>query len=189
MNRKTSKKKSIHEELDVASRRGESKVDSNRMNQHLHFDEEFDLDEYIPVWLVRTQLNLRNTIKPEGRPPARAISKITKSEFRLLVNVALKGPLSPSEIAKVIGLDRATVTRTLATLVKKGLVSTHRDKTDQRSKSLLLTEKGRSMCDELIPPMKAFGIYLDSALTEYEKRSLRRILNKLVAASRTYSSE
>ena len=147
---------------------------------------DFDIDSYIPYRLVQTQLWMHSVINPENTPDAQAIAVLSKTEFRVITLIALKGPIAPSDIAANVGLDRAVATRCLSSLRRKGLIVTHRSEIDQRSKSASLTQTGVNFCDQVIPIMQNFGRYLDDALTSTEKEALLNILGKLLASSHSY---
>ena len=53
-------------------------------------------------------------------------------------------PLTISSIATKLGLDPATVVRTIDSLEKRGLVERRRDKQDRRKVFILFTESGRA---------------------------------------------
>lgn len=148
---------------------------------------DFDFDEYIPLWLVRVQSEMRNSIRPENIPSVERIAKISKSEFRVLIVAAFKSPVSPSTVAETLGIDRSVVARIIRLLKKKGLIETRQSADDLRSKLLQLSDKGVSICNELIPVMRDFNLYLDKSITEHEKKTLKRILEKLLISSLSYS--
>lgn len=51
---------------------------------------------------------------------------------------------APTQVAAYLGATKGTVSQTLKTLVRKGLLEEHRSSTDRRSFSLELTEQGRT---------------------------------------------
>ena len=154
--------------------------------RHNPVETEFDFDEYIPLWLVRTQSVMRNTITPENVPSAKAIATLSKNEFRVLIVTALKGPISPSEVAEALGVDRSIVTRMINSLTRKSLIETRSSLEDLRSKILYLSDKGIRLSDEMIPVMHDFNGYLDQSITDDEKATLKRILEKLLISSLSY---
>ena len=93
-----------------------------------------------------------------------------------------------TQIADKLGLDPAIVTRSISTLTTKGLTTTQVHPTDQRSKSVHITEKGRLLCDELIAVLRRFDDYLGNLLDKSESEMLSKILNKLLIGSRVYRS-
>jgi len=72
------------------------------------------------------------------------------SQFGVLVALALAEEATVSKLARMLGLDRTTMTRNLGPLERQGLVaSTTGD--DARNRVLRLTEKGRAMLERGLP--------------------------------------
>lgn len=153
------------------------------------FDTDFELEHYIPFKLVQAELNMRKAIAPESIDAAKKVAKLSKNEFRVIAYIALKGPIAPSQIALQVGLGRAVVTRSIASLTHKKLVAASPNEADQRSKFIHLSDKGVRLCEQFIPKMQRFGEYLDEALTVQEKDTLMQLLGKLLIASKNYNPE
>lgn len=84
------------------------------------------------------------------------------------------------EIAKLLGKDKATISRSLNSLEKKGLITRKSDiKNDKRSNKIMLTPKGEMILDETLLEVTQFRENLTSKLTPNEHQSLFRILDKL----------
>ena len=128
-------------------------------------------------------------LRPESSPSVREIAQISKTESRVMLVAAFDKGTTPSEISDKIGLDRATVTRTLGKLVSKSLVDLTVSQSDQRSKRVYLTEQGGRLCQELILRMKEFDTHLAGLLSEEEKVSLANILAKLLEGTRNFSPD
>lgn len=151
------------------------------------YESDFDFDQYIPFRLVRTQLWMHRMHPPESTPRVKRIANISKVESRVILVVALNCAITPSQTADKLGFDPAIVARTISTLVSKELVVTQAHKTDQRSKSLHLTSRGKRLCDELIAVLRHFDEYLKTVIDESEAEQLSLILDKLLIGSREYS--
>lgn len=150
---------------------------------------EFNLLTYIPFQLVRTQLNLHGTLRTENAPSVKSIATLSKTEFRVFTLIASTKDQTPSEIANTFGFDRAVVARAIATLVNKNLIETEPIKSDLRSKSVKLTQKGTQMAATANKIMSVYGAHLDNALTPDEKAMLFSILEKLLAANEAFSEQ
>lgn len=153
------------------------------------FTSDFELEQYIPFKLVQTELNMRKVITLETSDAAKEIASISKNEFRVIIYVAMKAPISPSNIAESIGMDRAVTTRCIASLERKILVVTERSTDDQRSKLVYLSTKGVNVCKQFVSKMQAFSDHLDAALSSKEKIQLMALLHKLLLASNEYIEE
>jgi DNA-binding MarR family transcriptional regulator len=89
--------------------------------------------------------------------------------------------LTPSELSKVCGRDRSTLTSTLKGLSIRGLIERRQNPDDQRSYSVLLTDEGRKMHSRL----HAFAQEHDRRLDEIvgkDKAALVAILARIVGA-------
>lgn len=146
----------------------------------------FDIYQYIPFRLVQTQLKMHASIRPEKTERAAALANLSQTEFRILILLASKGPMAPSVIADEYGFDRAVVTRSLSTLVKKLLLTNERDKDNQRSKVATLTALGEQYADIEFSVLRKYGTHLDAALDEGEKDTLFKLLEKLLDANNVY---
>ena len=67
-----------------------------------------------------------------------------------LVNV---GPTLQRDLGQLLGVERATLSGVVATLVRKGLVDQRPDAVDQRQRMLCVTDAGRDLWDRLPDPV------------------------------------
>jgi DNA-binding MarR family transcriptional regulator len=74
-----------------------------------------------------------------------------------------------------------TMVRTIDRMTRDGLVTRVPDPDDGRLTRIYLTERGRSLRDELIPKAIAVNAATLGRLTPAEGRTLRRLLGKLVS--------
>ena len=151
-------------------------------------DCKFDIYDYIPFRLVTAQLRMHGTLKAEGVESVSSIETLSKTEFRVIVLISSTGPISPSQIAHEYGFDRAVVTRAISTLVKKDLLEYEKSESDQRSKIFRLTPKGEDYVHAGEAVMREYGEHLDRALTPAEKRTLFRLLDKLLSANSEFAT-
>jgi DNA-binding MarR family transcriptional regulator len=100
-------------------------------------------------------------------------------DWRIIASLGHMAPVSYNELAISIGMDRAGISRTIASLVRRGYIERHTDAADKRQSILVLTRKGVAAYDQLRPIAKAREQRLLSVLTQQERRTLARILGKL----------
>lgn len=81
---------------------------------------------------------------------------VTLAQCHALLELEAFGVASLSELAGELGLDKSTLSRTIDSLVKEGLVERATSSSDRRAVRISLTAKGRQnaaginkMCDEL----------------------------------------
>jgi MarR family transcriptional regulator, organic hydroperoxide resistance regulator len=97
----------------------------------------------------------------------------------LLEELARDDRLTPGELARRIGVDVSTITRTAQRMEAAGLVERVADTGDARLVRVALTAEGRSVADRL--PALLAGVYDEAlaALTADERRDLVRLLRRL----------
>ena len=71
--------------------------------------------------------------------------------FPLIHLLWMRGPCSPSEATRALGVSPASISQVLGELVRQRLVSSRKDRNDQRRRILDLTQKGRRLASELEP--------------------------------------
>jgi DNA-binding MarR family transcriptional regulator len=90
------------------------------------------------------------------------------------------GAHTPAELAENAGVTRATMTGLIDTLERDGLVHREPDLADRRRLSVALTKKGEAFIKALLPVHFRRIAELMSPLSENERKTLVRLLNKVV---------
>jgi DNA-binding MarR family transcriptional regulator len=70
---------------------------------------------------------------------------VTLPQYRVLVELAVRGPQRVADLAGVLGVDPSTGTRMCDRLVRKGLVSRRRAHADRRAVRVSLAPAGRDL--------------------------------------------
>ncbi len=109
--------------------------------------------------------------------------ELTNGQFSLLTS--LNRPKSPQmrAVAKLLSMDRTTLTAALKPLKRRGLVKIEVDKEDRRSRLLLLTEAGRALLAKALPIWEREHTAIEQEL----KRSADLLRADLLSLSRTPS--
>jgi DNA-binding MarR family transcriptional regulator len=81
-------------------------------------------------------------------------ARITAPQFSLLSALARQGPVSLSDLAAALGMDRTTLTRNLKPLQRDGLVASA-EGDDRRVRLLTLTAAGRIRLSDAEPLWRA----------------------------------
>ena len=110
----------------------------------------------------------------EGTPVARGTGKLTT-----LFLVAANPGISPAEIARALGKDRAAMVRLIDHIEAEGLLVRRPSPVGRRSQALMVTEKGRRQLARYERMAKAYDAEFFAGLTERERELLRRIVIKL----------
>lgn len=81
---------------------------------------------------------------------AGAIAGLTLPEYRVTVALMSRGPLGVAGLQQAMLIDKAWISRTLASLSRKGLVESFDDPTDGRRTTFRLSRDGRRAASALI---------------------------------------
>jgi len=76
---------------------------------------------------------------------------LTSGQFSLLMSLNQPAPPSVGSIARLLGMDRTTLTANLKPLERQGLVETIVDPDDRRSRLLVLKAAGRKRLTAALP--------------------------------------
>jgi DNA-binding MarR family transcriptional regulator len=88
-------------------------------------------------------------------------------------------PRTPADLAEMAGVTRATITGLVDTLERDGLVTRAHDSDDRRMMVIHLTPKGHATLEEIMPGhFKQMATQM-APLSEHERRTLVRLLNKI----------
>jgi DNA-binding MarR family transcriptional regulator len=84
----------------------------------------------------------RALVAVAARSLATVADDVTLAQYRVLIELASRGPLRLADLAGALGVDRSTATRMCDRLVRKGLVSRRRISADRRGVRVALTSAG-----------------------------------------------
>lgn len=110
------------------------------------------------------------------------------TQYSLLTHVLRLGPLAPGELARHMGLDASTLTRNLQPLLAAGWLVQEAG-ADARSRSISLTEAGRSKQGEAQRRWKAAQLQVNRVLGSDRVDALHRLLDECTAALRADAGE
>ncbi len=86
---------------------------------------------------------------------------VTLSQYRVLVELAARGPMRLADLAAVLGVDRSTATRMSDRLARKRLVQRRRLGEDRRGVRVSLTASGRQLVEQVTRNRRAeIGVIL-----------------------------
>jgi DNA-binding MarR family transcriptional regulator len=101
--------------------------------------------------------------------------------YSILTILAEYEELTPSDLSRVCGRDRSTLTATLKGLVIRGLIERHQNPDDQRSYSVRLTDEGLKMQRRLHAIARQHDKRLDEIVGE-DKEVMLAVLARIVNA-------
>lgn len=113
---------------------------------------------------------------------------LTNGQFSLMMSLNRPEPPSMAEVARLLAMDRTTLTAALKPLRRRGLVRIKPDPHDRRARLMMLTPKGRRLLARAVPVWKSTHLAIEGLLGNREPDRLRnnlRALSKETAASAT----
>ncbi len=144
-------------------------------------DSDFELEEYLPYQIHRLSNLIHQVSGLVTVRHLKAAKTLTNREYRVIFIIGSLGPHSPVQVARLSGIDNATVTRAVRSLRSRGLVTTRDNPEDRRAKDIVFTAAGRALWRKLFPIMYERGAALDEAFSERERKTFNRLLAKLNA--------
>jgi DNA-binding MarR family transcriptional regulator len=104
------------------------------------------------------------------------------TQLAVLVAIAVEGAMSITALAKLMVMDRSTLTRNLRPLEEEGLVAVGLEGW-RRSRTLEVTEKGRSRLGDALPLWKQAQETLRDKLGEQNWVNIHSDLDRLIRAA------
>ncbi|MDH2434963.1 MarR family transcriptional regulator [Pokkaliibacter sp. MBI-7] len=101
-------------------------------------------------------------------------------EWRILATLGVSSePLSAKFIGEQTWMDKAKVSRAMASLVSKGLVDRERERGDHRQSRITLSEAGWELYRRLVPKARTWEQALLAEMSDDDKAALHRLLGVL----------
>lgn len=104
---------------------------------------------------------------------------ITPREYTVLAVLAERSPLSQTQVAEILGLDRTTILKLGASLERKRLVVRERDAKDARAYAVALTPAGNRLRAEAFELLLACEARFLAPLTRKERKQLHDLLERV----------
>lgn len=134
-----------------------------------------DLDRYVPAFMTW----IANKLSRGASQHYLAVFDVGIETWRVLVLLAVHRSISAQQVSRVIGMDKASVSRCFKSMQARGLVTMGLDATDGRLRIATLTKKGRDLHDQIL------GIALEreraflAVLDDDERETLIGLLRRL----------
>jgi len=137
------------------------------------------LEEFLPYRLSL----LSNTVSGAIAAAYRDKFNIDMPEWRLMMVLAEYPGSSAEEVCRRTRMEKSVVSRAVARLLERHLLTRKVDTNDRRRSILELTRTGVSVYDEVTPVATDYTRRLLAGLTADEKSLLDRLLRKLQAGA------
>ncbi len=137
---------------------------------------DLDLDDSVGYQVRMTnrafQTRLRERIEPFG---------VSSGMWYFLRLLWQKDGQTQRELGRRIGLMDPTAFAALSSMERRGLVTRIKDRTDRRKISVLLTERGKALRDQMLPLAHEINAEGLRSLTQTEIKTLLRLLKRIEA--------
>ena len=134
-----------------------------------------DLDRYVPAFLTW----IANKLSRGASQHYLTVFDVGIETWRCLVLLAVEGKISAQKVSKVVGMDKASVSRCFKSMQERGLITFSLDDEDGRLRLATLTKKGRALHDQIIGVALERERVLLSILTDTERDTLIGLLKRL----------
>ena len=102
-----------------------------------------------------------------------------RRDWRVILQLASRGPLTNRELSAMVGLDAANITRVVQNLNELGYVTTRTSATDRRKQIISLTAEGAAAHDAIAPQRKQVGEALLECFSPEEAEQFFNFLDRL----------
>ena len=137
--------------------------------------EVIDLDRYVPAYLTW----IANKLSRGASQHYLAAFDVGIEVWRCLVLLAIEGSITAQQISRVIGMDKASVSRCFKSMQARGLITLSLDSADGRARLASLTPKGRDLHDRIMSiALERERVFL-SVLSPTEQNTLIKLLKRL----------
>ncbi|HET6618335.1 MAG TPA: MarR family winged helix-turn-helix transcriptional regulator [Dongiaceae bacterium] len=133
----------------------------------------FRLEEFLPY---RLSVATNRISRAFARHYEREFG-ISIPEWRAIAVLGAFAPLSSNAICERTAMDKAKVSRAVASLLKRGLIQRDAHATDQRLIQLTLSKFGRKIYQAIIPRARAIEAEVTKGLSKADIATLHRILD------------
>ncbi|MGH8497033.1 MAG: MarR family winged helix-turn-helix transcriptional regulator [Gammaproteobacteria bacterium] len=139
------------------------------------------LEEFLPYRLSV----LSNTVSSAIAGAYAERFELSVAEWRVLAILGRFPGLSAGEVAERGAMDKVTVSRAVARLLKAGRITRRFARSDRRRSVLELSRTGQAVHDKITPLARGYERALLKGLTPDERRRFNATLDKLFEQART----
>lgn len=145
----------------------------------------FDLESFLPYRLSVTTNRVSRTFAAQYEQEF----GISIPEWRAIAVLGAFAPLSSNQICERTAMDKAKVSRAVASLLKRGLIAREAHATDQRLIQLTLSKAGRKIYDAIVPRARTIEAEVTRGLSKSDVTQLHRVLDRICARLDEIESE
>jgi len=134
----------------------------------------YALKNSIAYRFIRGANSVNKTLNKKLSPYDIAIEQRATLEI-----IKFESNVNQTTIANLLGKDKTTISRSLNSLEKKGLIKKSETLGDKRSNNIELTNAGERILEETINEVTSFRESLNEKLTQDEVKVFFKIIDKL----------
>jgi DNA-binding MarR family transcriptional regulator len=135
-----------------------------------------DLFKFVPFRLNRLSAEVSQALSSEYQERY----GLDLPEWRVLATLGFRNePCTAQYISHCTRTHKSTVSRAVMSLMRRRLVERVEDVDDRRAFSLCMTDKGKTLYEELIPRLLRKEQGIMSCLSAQERREFARLLGKM----------
>lgn len=134
----------------------------------------YALKDSIAYRFIRGANSVNQTLNNKLSPYKIAIEQRATLEI-----IKFEPNVNQTTIANLLGKDKTTISRSLNSLEKKGLIQKSEVSEDKRSKKVELTKEGEHILEESMEEVTSYRELLNSKLTQQEIEVFFKIIDKL----------
>jgi DNA-binding MarR family transcriptional regulator len=138
-------------------------------------DRQFVIQDSLGYLVNRAARLMAQQLADELRPYGIGIG-----QWAVLLHLWARDGMSQVALARVVAIEPPTMVRTIDRMVRDGLVERRPDASDARISRIHLTERGRSIRDELVAKAVGVNERALSRFTASERQNLIALLQKLI---------
>ncbi len=132
------------------------------------------LKNSIAYRFIRGANSVNKTLNKKLNPYDIAIEQRATLEI-----IKFESNVNQTTIANLLGKDKTTISRSLNSLEKKGLIKKSETLGDKRSNNIELTQEGEVILEDTIKEITSFRESLNEKLTQEEIEMFFKIIDKL----------
>lgn len=134
-----------------------------------------DLERYVPAVLTWVS----NKLSRGASQHYLNVFDVGIETWRCLVLLAIEGSISAQQVSRIIGMDKASVSRCFKGMQSRGLITMGLDADDGRLRIATLTPQGRALHDQILGMALERERALLSVLSAAEQETLIGLLKRL----------
>ena len=135
-----------------------------------------DLFKFVPFRLNRLSAEVSQALSSEYQERY----ELDIPEWRVLATLGFRNePCTAQYISHCTRTHKSTISRAVMSLMRRRLVERVEDVDDRRAFSLRMTDKGKTLYEELIPRLLRKEQGIMSCLSAQERREFARLLGKM----------